>query len=65
MRLPKAHSTICKSCKYQGGVGGEACLRSWWGFGEGWKVKDVYEAHMRLEKELGLPDGIHWCDIAA
>ena len=65
MRLPKAHSTICKSCECQGGVGGEACLRSWWGFGEVWKVKEVYETYMRLERRLGLPNGIQWCDIAA
>ena len=64
MRLPKAHSTICKSCKYQGGVGGEACLHSWWGFG-GWTVEDVYEKQRRLESEFGLFNGVHWCDVAA
>ena len=65
MRLPKAHSTICKSSEYQGGVGGEACLRSWWGFGEEWMAKDVEEGQLRLEREFGRFNGVHWCDIAA
>ncbi len=65
MRLPKAHSTICKSCEYQGGVGGVACLRSWWGSGDGWRVKDVYEKYMRLERKLGLSSGVRWWYIAA
>lgn len=38
MRLPKAHSTICKSCEYQGGVGGEAAYVHGEDLGEdGWE----------------------------
>ena len=63
--MPKAHSTICKSCELQGGVSGEACLRSWCGVGEGWMLDGIDERQMRLEREFGLFNGVHWCDIAA